>query len=103
MRRRAPLPVPRGLGRDALVFRPGQDVRRVAWAICERAWKGRGVVVFRWPCGTVVVAPRKSVAEARLLGKHADLHLATYALDAHRRGPQMVDVVGDLNWVGAAA
>lgn len=80
------------------VFRPGHDVRRIAWLICEQAWKGLGVRVFCWPCGTVAVIPVDSAADARLERMHCGNLFATYCRDASRHGPQMVDVIHDLNW-----
>lgn len=86
----------------AWVFRPGHDVRRVAWMICERAWHGRGVRVFRWGCGTVAVVKVGSDADARLMQSHGVYVFATYCLDTTQRGPLMVDVIHDLHWAEAA-
>jgi len=93
-----PAPVGNLRMKAAWVCRPDQDVRRTAALICERAWVGRGVRVFRWPCGTVVIVPVASKADRELLHAHAAHHLATYCIDALQRGPRTVDVIHDLNW-----
>lgn len=69
---------------------------KVAWFICERAWLGRGVRAYRWPCGTLVVVPVQSKTDANLQRRCGEQLFATYARDARGRGPQMLDVMRDL-------
>lgn len=98
-------PVPRGIGCQTRVFRPGRDVRVVADVICTRAWKGPGVRVFRWPCGTVAVVRVGSYGDEVLLRECLMHLLVTYAhrsdLGSLGQGPKLVDIVHDLNWVDA--
>jgi hypothetical protein len=102
-------PVPAGVGAKARVFRPGRDVRQVADVICERAWKGPGVRVFRWPCGTVAVVRVGSYGDDVLLRECEPHLLVTYArhglfgAGALGDGPMLVDVLHDLNWARATA
>lgn len=102
-------PFPVGLSRArVMVFAPGTDVRRVAGMVCERAWRGQGVRVWRWPCGSVAVADVGSRADGQLLTQCIDALLATYAqhgvfgYGVVGAGPQLVEVLQDLNWARAA-
>ena len=93
----------RGLGLDL-----AEDaVRRLAGIIVELAWCRQGVRVYRWPCGTVAVVRVGSHADAVLLGECIDRLLVTYArhnlLGRAGAGPQLVDVLHDLNWARATA
>jgi hypothetical protein len=96
-------PVPAGIGSAARVFRPGVDVRVVANTICERGWKGTGVRVFRWPCGTVSVVTVGARGDVLLLRESLPQLFATYVRDANGVGPKLVDVIHALNWARAAA
>jgi hypothetical protein len=101
-------PLPDGVTHAVKVFRPRHDVRRVAELICERAWKGLGVRVFRWPCGTLAVVTVGSLGDGVLLRECTDQLLVTYARHGllgggvPGDGPRWVDVLHDLNWARAA-
>lgn len=90
-------PVPRGLGPSVRVFRPGHDVQQVAWALCLQAWRGNGIRLFRWPCGTLALVAVGAHMESRMLARCAPQLFATYVQ------PQMLDVVRDLKWAKARA
>lgn len=100
----SPLPYGVGrVGRAIRVFRPESDIRRVAEWICDQSWKGHGVHVFRWPCGTVAVVAIGSFSDGVLLRKCMDQLLGSYARHATSRlGPTRADVLHDLNLARAA-
>jgi len=90
-------PIPRGKGIKARVYAPGSKPELIATYICERGWTGRGVRVFRWPCGTLAVVPIGTPSDASLLSICLDALFATYA----RRtvmggGPLYLDVLDDV-------
>lgn len=95
-------PVPRGVGRNVRVYRPGIDLRVIASFITERAWRARGVRVFRWPCGTVAIAPVAAEGDVQLSRDCEPFLFATYARHGLLGyGPMLVDVLHDLNWAKA--
>jgi len=99
-------PVPAGVGNvgPALcVFRPGTDLRRVAGAICERAWRRGGVRVYLWPCGTIAVARCAQRSDEVLLRDCLAQLFATYARDGQGRGPLVRDVLQTLQWARGRA
>lgn len=86
------------------VFAPRADVRRVAGLVCERAWRGQGVRVWRWPCGTVAVVDVGTRADRKLLTDCVDALLVTYArhgvfaCGVLGDGPSLADVMRELHW-----
>lgn len=102
-------PLPEGVTKAVRVFRPNGDVRAAAAVICDRAWKGLGVRVFRWRCGTLAVATLGTPVDKRLLCECEPQLLVTYARHgvsgdgALGNGPMLVDVLHDLNWARAHA
>lgn len=86
------------------MFAPRTDVRRIAGIVCERAWRRQGVRVWRWSCGSMAVVDVGSSVDAQLLIRCFDALLATYARHGIfgdgllGDGPQLVDVLLDLNW-----
>lgn len=89
-------PLPHHVRGKVRTFAPGTDVRQVVGVIVERAWLGRGVRVWRWPCGTVAVSTRDSTMDFLMLRHCADQLLGTWckgALDAH--------VLATLRWARA--
>lgn len=107
-------PLPPGVTTRGLrVYRPCRVTRVVAERICDWGWKGKGVHVFRWPCGTVAVTRAGTPADECLLRECEARLLATYARhDLHRGaaaraargdiniGPALEDVLEDLVWSG---
>jgi len=77
------------------------DVRVVANAICERGWRGAGVRVFRWHCGTIAIVTVAQRGDAVLMRDSEAALFATYACDARGVGPKLVDVIHALNWAAA--
>lgn len=103
-------PLPQRVTRSGVkVFRPTYDVRKMADLICVRAWKGQGVRVFGWSCGTLAIVTVASVADGVMLDECFDQLLVTYARHGIfgdgglGAGPKLVDVLHDLNWARAAA
>lgn len=102
-------PLPDGVTKAVRVFRPTSDTRQAAAVICDRAWKGLGVRVFRWPCGTLAVATLGTWVDKRLLQECEEQLLVTYARHGVLgngelgNGPMLVDVLHDLNWAKANA
>jgi hypothetical protein len=84
------------------VFR-GKQVAIIATYICERGWRGTGVRVFAWPCGTLVVVRVGSGPDEVLLKQCIDQLLATYARHGDRDpGPIYLDVLRELREARAA-
>lgn len=73
----------------------------MASAICDDAWKGKGVRVFRWPCGTVASVAVGHRADIVLLRDALPNLFATYARDRAGMGPRLIDVIHALNWARA--
>lgn len=73
------------------MWRPGFPARAVAERICNWAWKGKGVRVYRWPCGTLAVAKVGTPADDKLLSQCIAMLVATYA----RHGLDRVGKLGD--------
>lgn len=101
--------LPDGLGKAGVqLFDAGVDPRRIAGVVCERAWKGDGVRVYRWPCGALAVVNVGSRPDAKLLADCIDMLLVTYARhrllgsEARLRGPSLTDVLRDLQWARAS-
>jgi hypothetical protein len=96
-----PLPaIPRGAGMR--VFR-GKQLALIADYICERGWRGRGVRVFAWPCGTLVVVNVGSGPDEALLKQCIQQLLGTYARHGDRDpGPIYLDVLRELREARAA-
>jgi hypothetical protein len=84
------LPIPQSLGYGARVFAPGEHVRKVAWCICDLAWRVRAASVYRWPCGTVVVATASSRVDERLAQQCGEHLFGVYSR------PLMTTVMRDL-------
>ncbi|HET6807209.1 MAG TPA: hypothetical protein VFH59_17370 [Frateuria sp.] len=78
------------------MFRPGTEAEHVAGVIAERAWKGRGVHVYRWPCGTVAVVGVGCAGDIILQRKCLGYLFGTWA-----RGASCIDVCEQLVWAGA--
>lgn len=96
-------PLPSRMARMGVkLFRPTHDLRKLAEAICDRAWKGRGVRVFGWPGGTVAVVTVASDGDALMLVECVERLLATYArhglsgVGGLGEGPKLADVMDDL-------
>lgn len=81
--------------RTARVYHPAQDLRQIASAVAERAWSTKGVRVFRWPCGTLVVTNPGSTCDAVLCRKFGQYILATWS-----RGTTMAHVLAELRGAG---
>lgn len=101
-------PVPHGARSGVRVFRPSESLRLVADAVCVGGWRGFGVRVFAWPCGTLVVVNVGTDADARLLRLCEPQHLATYGRRdlpelGLQYGPLRKHVLEDLAWARAAA
>jgi hypothetical protein len=102
-------PLPAGMKAFVTVIRPEIHLAQAASAICERAWKGPGVRVFAWPCGTLAVVAVGSRGDVLLLHHCVDRLLATYARQGVfgtgplGPGPMYVDVMGQLRAARAAA
>lgn len=90
-------------------FEPDTDTRRLAGVVCERAWRGDGVRVYRWSCGSLALVNVGSRADGRMLDACIDMLLVTYGRHAvngqPRRGagPMLVDVLHDLHWARGAS
>lgn len=93
-------PVPSGVGVHCKMrlIRPWADGRVIAWNIAERAWKGRGVRLYRWPCGTMAVVPVDSRADHAL-----EEHCAGFLFATYTAGVRLVDIMHDLNWARSRA
>jgi len=91
-------PVPAGVGRTVKVLRPGYSLEEIAAAILDRASVGFGVRVYRWPCGTVAIAPRDGEADGKLDARCQERLFGTYA-----QGTTFRDVKRDLCCEGVAA
>lgn len=89
-------PLPRDVAGKVRTFAPGTDMRQAASAIVERAWVGRGVRVWRWPCGTVAVSTRHSVMDLLMLRHCTEQLLGTWG-----KGAMEADVLADLQWARA--
>jgi len=102
-------PVLAGLVAPGRIFGPRRDVREVAGVLCDLAWKGAGVRVFRWPCGTMAAIRVGSRADDVLLSECEQYLFVTYArlhvpgTDKRGDGPTLVDVLHDLHWARATA
>lgn len=91
-------PVPPGVGRTVKVLRPSRSEEHVIDAILDRASVGFGVRVYRWPCGTVAIAPRDGEADVVLDAKCQEHLFGTYA-----KGSTYRDVKRDFACVEVAA
>lgn len=69
------------------------EVAELASHIVERAWRGPGVRVFRWPCGACLVV-RVDSREDRVLQRDCMPCLFMTAT----RGVELSDVLADLRW-----
>jgi len=100
-------PVPIGARSGVRVFRPGEPLRRVIEAVCIGGWRGLGVRVYAWPCGTLAVVPRDTDSDARLATLCGDRLHGTYARrmtpDGLQGGPQWRHVAIELQWSRAHA
>lgn len=92
----------------ALWFAPGADLRRVASVICDRAWRGLGVRVYRWPDGMVIIVSTDSRGDQLLLRHSLDALVGTFcrvgALSGSvvGEGPKQFDVLDQLRWAASA-
>lgn len=93
MKWRSPVPACKGI--KAKVFAPGRPAEQVAMTICDQAYIGRGVRVFRWPCGTLALVRVGTPSDERLLSMCAAALCATYAVGA-RCKPLYADVLDDV-------
>lgn len=88
-------------------FDPTSDLCRVAAVICERAWRGLGVRVYRWPDGTIVVVGTDSKADMRLQRSSQHALIGTYCRAGALsdgilgNGPMQFDVLDQLRWLAA--
>lgn len=97
-------PVPSGIHGYVRVFRPDVVVRSAADLICDRAWRGLGVRVFHWPCGTLAVVSIGQECERVMMVRCLDHLLGTYARHpATGIGPMLVDVLHDIHWARVRA
>lgn len=102
-------PVPVDARNSVHAYRPNADVWRVAADICERAWRGKGVRVYFWPCGTIANVLIGTDAERVLEQLCLPMLFATYARTTadgrplHGAGPMLDDVVRELKWARARA
>lgn len=98
-------PVPRGARRDVRVYRAAESVELVADAVCLGGWRGQGVRVYAWPCGTLAVVTVGTGADTQLAAQCADRHVGTYArarLHGRCVGPLRAHVLEDLAWARSA-
>ena len=85
-------PIPLGCNaRNYHVWRPGAAINAIANNIIDRAWRGRGVRLFYWPCGTCMLATVGSKLDRDLLSKALPALYGTYA-----RGALLIHVLADL-------
>lgn len=93
----------------ALWFDGGADLRRVASVICDRAWRGLGVRVYRWPDGMVILVSTNSRGDEMLMRHALDALLGTYCRAGALgdgvigAGPQQRDVLDQLRWAASVA
>lgn len=73
------------------VWKPGTSLNVIANKLIDRAWRGRGVRLYWWPCGTAVLATIGSGLDRELLAKERPALYGTYA-----HGALLVDVMADL-------
>lgn len=96
-------PVRKTLRSGVKIFKPTDDVQRIVTVICDLGWKGQGVHVFLWRCGTVVVVRAGSASDAPMHKAYSRAHFATYARAANGGpGPLRKDVIDDLRWAMSA-
>lgn len=88
--------MPRGVGSQVRVFRPGAEAEHVAGVIAERAWRGRGVHVYRWTCGTVAVVGVGCAGDVLMQRKCLAELFGTWG-----RGAVCTDVLEQLEWARA--
>jgi hypothetical protein len=91
-------PVPARCGRKVRIFRPSVCLRSVAATVAEQAWRGLGVRVFHWPCGTWAICPIGTIGEQRLMHECIKRHVGTYG-----KGAQLAHVHADLEWTRSRA
>ena len=96
----APLPIP--MTRAMRVFRTTRNCHEIASYICDRGWRGDGVRVFAWPCGTVAVVARNSGADEAMMVRCPANLVATYACNGElSAGPIFMRVLHELRLVRA--
>ena len=90
--------VPKWVERLAMVYPPHFDLARLANTAAERAWTGRGVRIFMWPCGSAMVVRVTSAADTKLLTECLPQLVGTWT-----RGATLRHVLDDLRWMRAYA
>lgn len=96
-------PLPIAMTSAVRLFRRSRDCTEIASHICERGWRGQGVRVFAWPCGTVAVVTCNSGADEALVVRCASQLVATYARNGELSpGPLFMDVLRQLRKARAA-
>ncbi|WP_458068659.1 hypothetical protein [Rhodanobacter sp. BL-MT-08] len=88
-------PVPQKIGHVVRVWRPGKPLLPIADVVAERAWKGEGVRVFRFPDGTWALVSIGQRADDVLMRHCGDALFATYV-----RGALWSQIVADMKWAG---
>lgn len=90
-------PVPRRRRKGVLIYRPDVPATTIAEAVCTRAYRGKGVRVYAWPCGTVAVVPVDVDADRYLAEVAGQWMLATYA-GKGGAATRHADVVDEIVW-----
>jgi len=91
-------PVPKRMGGQVRVWRPGRSLHAIADIVSTRAWTGRGVRVFHWPDGTWAIVAVDTTADIRMVRECAAFLFATYA-----RGALFTRVLTELRWADREA
>lgn len=90
--------MPRWIGEQIRVYSPSFCTAKLADRASELAWRGKGVRIFRWPCGRIVLARIASPVEMQLMDECAEQLLGTWA-----PGAAFKDVLAELRWARACA
>lgn len=87
------LPSPASFRGRASIYAAATDMQQLATTIVERAWRCRGVRVYRWPCGTLLLAPVGGTVDQKLLSIASTLLLGTWCHAATK-----AQVLDTLRW-----
>lgn len=66
------------------MWKPNAAINDIANNILDRAWRGRGVRLFWWPCGSCIIATVGSKLERDLMSKALPALHGTYCHGAMR-------------------
>jgi hypothetical protein len=94
---------------NAVRFGADEDLRRVAAVICDRAWRGVGVRVYRWTDGALVLVGTDSRGDQLLMPHAAHALVGTFCRAGALGdgplgpGPQQVHVLALLRWAAERA